>query len=53
MKLKSGPQSAVQYESPTVPRRPRGRSRALVMPEPIPDTPENMLRACMQDHQRR
>ena len=30
-------------------RKPkRGRPRIYVMPEPIPDTPENIARACMQ-----
>lgn len=26
----------------------RGRPVKLIMPEPIPDTPENIARACMQ-----
>ena len=26
----------------------RGRPQVLVMPDPIPDTPENIARACMQ-----
>ncbi len=30
------------------PRRGRGRPPTYVMPEPIPDTPENIARACMQ-----
>ena len=46
MKPKRGPQGGVQHKSPTRHRRPRGRPKALVMPEPIPDTPENILRAC-------
>ncbi len=29
-------------------RRKRGRPPELKMPEPIPDTPENIARACMQ-----
>ena len=29
-------------------KRPPGRPTELVMPEPIPDTPENVARACMQ-----
>ena len=29
-------------------KRGRGRPRIYVMPEPIPDTPENIARACMQ-----
>lgn len=29
-------------------KRGRGRPPVLVMPEPIPDTPENIARACMQ-----
>ena len=29
-------------------RKPRGRPVKNVMPEPIPDTPENVARACMQ-----
>ena len=30
------------------PKRPRGRPVEKPMPEPIPDTPENIARACMQ-----
>ena len=30
------------------PKNKRGRPQVLVMPEPIPDTPENIARACMQ-----
>ena len=30
------------------PKRKRGRPRELKMPEPIPDTPEAIARACMQ-----
>ena len=30
-------------------KRSRGRPPVLVMPEPIPDTPENIARACMQE----
>ena len=29
------------------PKRPRGRPVEKPMPEPIPDTPENIARACM------
>lgn len=29
------------------PKRKRGRPVVRVMPEPIPDTPENVARACM------
>ena len=29
-------------------KKPRGRPVKNVMPEPIPDTPENVARACMQ-----
>ena len=29
-------------------KRGRGRPRIYVMPEQIPDTPENIARACMQ-----
>ena len=29
------------------PKRKRGRPRELKMPEPIPDTPEAIARACM------
>ena len=48
MKPKPGLRGGVQHESPTAPRRGRGRPKALLMPEPIPDTPENILRACLQ-----
>ncbi len=30
------------------PKKKRGRPSVLVMPDPIPDTPENIARACMQ-----
>ena len=30
------------------PKRNPGRPPELVMPDPIPDTPENIARACMQ-----
>ena len=30
------------------PKRPRGRPVTRKMPEPIPDTPENIARACMK-----
>ena len=30
------------------PKRPRGRPVKNEMPEPIPDTPEKIARACMQ-----
>ena len=30
------------------PTKKRGRPVELVMPDPIPDTPENIARACMQ-----
>ena len=30
------------------PKPKRGRPPERVMPEPIPDTPENIARACMQ-----
>ena len=30
------------------PKRKRGRPRELLMPEPIPDSPENIARACME-----
>ena len=33
---------------PKVTKKPRGRPVKNVMPEPIPDTPENVARACMQ-----
>ena len=29
-------------------KRPRGRPVENEMPEPIPDTPENIAKACMQ-----
>ena len=29
-------------------KKPRGRPPVLVMPDSIPDTPENIARACMQ-----
>ena len=29
------------------PKKKRGRPSVLVMPDPIPDTPENIARACM------
>ena len=29
-------------------KKPRGRPVKNTMPEPIPDTPENVARACMQ-----
>ena len=48
MKPKPGLQGGVQHKSPTRPQRPRGRPKSLVMPKPIPDTPENILRACMK-----
>lgn len=32
----------------TKPKRPRGRPPVRAMPEPIPDTPENVARAIMQ-----
>ena len=32
----------------TKPKPKRGRPPIYVMPEPIPDTPENIARACMQ-----
>lgn len=38
----------VQHKSPNAPKRKRGRPQVLVMPEPIPDTPENILRACLR-----
>ena len=31
-----------------MPKRKRGRPRIYVMPEPIPDTPENIARAILQ-----
>ena len=34
-------------QHPPTPKK-RGRPPELVMPEPIPDTPENIARACMQ-----
>ena len=40
--------SSVKHKSPAAPKRKRGRPPALVMPEPIPDTPENILRACLK-----
>lgn len=46
MKPKPDPPGGVPHKSPTRHRRPRGRPKALVMPEPIPDTPENILHAC-------
>ena len=30
------------------PKKKAGRPRELAMPDPIPDTPENIARACMQ-----
>ena len=30
------------------PKRPRGRPPVRIMPEPIPDTPENVVRAICQ-----
>ena len=48
MKPKPSLQAGVQHTDPKVPRHGRGRPKALVMPDPIPDTPENILRACMQ-----
>ena len=30
------------------PKRKPGRPRELLMPEPIPDTPDNIARACME-----
>lgn len=35
-------------QPPTPKKRGRGRPEVLVMPDPIPDTPENIARACMQ-----
>lgn len=32
---------------PQKPKRGRGRPATYIMPEPIPDTPENIARACM------
>lgn len=32
----------------TKPKQKRGRPPIYVMPKPIPDTPENIARACMQ-----
>lgn len=32
----------------TKPKRPRGRPTVRIMPEPIPDTPENVVRAISQ-----
>ena len=34
-------------KQPPTPKKP-GRPPELVMPDPIPDTPENIARACMQ-----
>lgn len=34
-------------QQPPTPKK-RGRPDVLVMPDPIPDTPENIARACMQ-----
>ena len=39
---------SIKHKSPTAPKRKPGRPPALVMPEPIPDTPENILRACLK-----
>ncbi len=33
--------------APTKRSKPKGRPPKLVMPEPIPDTPANIVRACM------
>ena len=35
-------------ENGTKPTRPRGRPAVRVMPDPIPDTPENVVRALCQ-----
>ena len=35
-------------ENNTKPTRPRGRPAVRVMPDPIPDTPENVVRALCQ-----
>ena len=35
-------------ENDTKPTRPRGRPAVRVMPDPIPDTPENVVRALCQ-----
>ena len=32
----------------TKPKKPTGRPVKNTMPDPIPDTPENVARACMQ-----
>ena len=32
----------------TKPKRPRGRPAVRIMPDPIPDTPENVVRAISQ-----
>ena len=38
---------------PTKLKRGRGRPPQHVMPDPIPDTPENIARACMQGRPKR
>ena len=42
MKKNDNPEGTAKPE-----KAPRGRPVKLVMPEPIPDTPENIARACM------
>ena len=39
--------TGLKHKSPNAPKRRRGRPQVLVMPEPIPDTLDNILRACL------
>ena len=38
----------IKHMSLNAPKRKWGRPQVLVLPEPIPDTPENILRACLK-----